>query len=129
MVHQRFTQINAFEALLHENGTTVLKFFLHISKAEQKARLEARVRDPEKRWKFNAGDLEERKLWTPYREAFAAMLAATSTGPAPWYIVPANRKWYRNLVVADRVVRTLEAMRLKTPPAPAGVNFETLKIV
>ena len=129
VVHQRFTQINAFEALLHENGTTILKFFLHISKAEQKARLEARVRDPEKRWKINAGDLEERKLWTPYREAFAAMLAATSTGPAPWYIVPANRKWYRNLVVADRVVRTLEAMQLKTPPAPAGVNFETLKIV
>ena len=129
VVHQRFKQIKEFEELLQENGTTILKFFLHISKAEQKARLEARIRDPEKRWKFNEGDLEERKLWQQYRAAFEDMLAATSTVRAPWYIVPANRKWYRNLVVADRVVRTLEAMKLKTPPAPAGVNFETLKIV
>jgi PPK2 family polyphosphate:nucleotide phosphotransferase len=129
VVTQRFNQIQEFEELLYESGTTILKFFLHISKNEQKERLEERIRDPEKRWKFNEGDLEERKLWKKYMHAFEAMLAATSTDHAPWYIVPANRKWYRNLVVADRVVDALENMKLKTPPAPAGVNFDTLKIV
>jgi PPK2 family polyphosphate:nucleotide phosphotransferase len=129
VVKQRFNQITEFEELLHESGTAILKFFLHISKDEQKERLEERIRDPEKRWKFNEGDLEERKLWKKYMEAFENVLAATSSAHAPWYIVPANRKWYRNLVVADRVVSALEDMKLKTPPAPAGVNFETLKIV
>ena len=129
VVKQRFNQIKEFEELLHESGTTILKFFLHISKDEQKERLEERVRDPEKRWKFNEGDLEERKLWKNYMDAFEDVMAATSTDYAPWYIVPANRKWYRNLVVADRVVDALEDMKLKTPPAPAGVNFDTLKIV
>ena len=129
VVTQRFNQIKEFEQLLHESGTTILKFFLHISKDEQKERLEERIRDPEKRWKFNEGDLEERKLWKMYMEAFEDVMAATSTEHAPWYIVPANRKWYRNLVVADLVVGVLEDMKLKTPPAPAGVNFDTLKIV
>ena len=129
VVTQRFNQIKAFEELLHESGTTILKFFLHISKEEQKERLEERIRDPEKRWKFNEGDLEERKLWKHYMGAFEGMMSATSTVHAPWYIVPANRKWYRNLVVADRVVEALEDMKLKTPPAPAGINFDTLKIV
>ena len=129
VVKQRFNQITEFEELLHESGTAILKFFLHISKDEQKERLEERIRDPEKRWKFNEGDLEERKLWKQYMEAFEDMMAATSTDHAPWYIVPANRKWYRNLVVADRVVDALEDMKLKTPPAPVGVNFDSLKIV
>jgi PPK2 family polyphosphate:nucleotide phosphotransferase len=129
IVKQRFNQIKEFEELLHENGTTVLKFFLHISKDEQKARLEERIRNPEKRWKFNEGDLEERKLWKNYMEAFEDMMAATSTDHAPWYVVPANRKWYRNFVVADRVVDALEGMKLKTPPTPSGINFDTLKIV
>jgi len=129
VVKQRFNQIKEFEELLHESGTTILKFFLHISKEEQKERLEERIRDPEKRWKFNEGDLEERKLWKNYMDAFEDVMAATSTDHAPWYIVPANRKWYRNLVIADRVVDALENMKLKTPPAPAGVNFDTLKIV
>ena len=129
VVKQRFNQIKEFEELLHENGTTVLKFFLHISKDEQKERLEERIRDPEKRWKFNEGDLEERKLWKNYMDAFEDMMTATSTDHAPWYIVPSNRKWYRNLVVADRVVSVLADMKLKTPPAPAGVNFDTLKIM
>ncbi|HEV8620325.1 MAG TPA: polyphosphate kinase 2 family protein [Nitrospiraceae bacterium] len=126
---QRLNQIKEFEELLAENGTTILKFFLHISKNEQKERLEARIRDPEKRWKFSEGDLEERKLWADYIKVFEEVLSTTSTKHAPWYIVPANRKWYRNLVVADRVVDALEDMKLKTPPAPAGVNFDTLKIV
>jgi PPK2 family polyphosphate:nucleotide phosphotransferase len=129
IVKQRFNQIKEFEELLHESGTTILKFFLHISKDEQKARLEERIRNPEKRWKFNEGDLEERKLWKDYMEAFEDMMATTSTDHAPWYIVPANRKWYRNLVVADRVVDALEDMKLKAPPAPSGINFDTLKIV
>lgn len=129
IVKQRFNQIKEFEEMLHENGTTILKFFLHISKDEQKARLEERIRNPEKRWKFNEGDLEERKLWKSYMEAFEDMMAATSTDHAPWYVVPANRKWYRNLVVADRVVDALEDMKLKTPPAPSGIDFDTLKIV
>jgi PPK2 family polyphosphate:nucleotide phosphotransferase len=126
---QRLNQIKEFEELLAENGTTILKFFLYISNNEQKARLDARIRDPEKRWKFSEGDLEERKLWGDYMTVFEEVLSATSTDHAPWYIVPANRKWYRNLVVADRVVEALEDMKLKTPPAPAGVNFDTLKIV
>lgn len=129
IVKQRFNQIKEFEELLHESGTTILKFFLHISKDEQKARLEERISNPEKRWKFNEGDLEERKLWKDYMEAFEDMMATTSTDHAPWYIVPANRKWYRNLVVADRVVDALEDMKLKAPPAPSGINFDTLKIV
>jgi PPK2 family polyphosphate:nucleotide phosphotransferase len=129
VVKQRFDQIKEFEELLYESGTTILKFFLYISKDEQKERLEERIHDPEKRWKFNEGDLEERKLWKNYMEAFEDMMAATSTDHAPWYIVPANRKWYRNFVVAECVVDALEKMKLRTPTAPAGVNFETLKIV
>ena len=126
---QRFNQIKEFEELLYESGTVVLKFFLHISKDEQKERLEARIADPEKRWKWNSGDLEERKLWDDYLRAFEDVISATSSEHAPWYIVPANRKWYRNLVVADRVVDALEDMKLKTPQAPEGVDFAKLKII
>jgi PPK2 family polyphosphate:nucleotide phosphotransferase len=89
---QRIEHIIDFEDMLFQNGTTILKFFLHISKEEQKERLEERIRDPEKRWKFNEGDLEERKRWKDYMRAFEDVLAATSTDHAPWYIVPANRK-------------------------------------
>jgi PPK2 family polyphosphate:nucleotide phosphotransferase len=129
VVKRRFNQIKEFEDMLVENGTAILKFFLHISKDEQKERLEERIHDPEKRWKWNSGDLEERKRWNDYMNAFEDVMSATSTECAPWYIVPANRKWYRNLVVADRVVDVLEAMKLKTPPTPKGVNFDKLKIV
>jgi len=126
---QRLNQIKEFEELLTENGTTILKFFLHISKDEQKERLNARIRAPEKRWKLNEGDLEERKLWTDYMKAFEDVLSATSTASAPWYIVPANHKWYRNLIVAERVVDALEDMKLKCPPAPKGMDFKRLKII
>jgi len=125
----RLDQIQEFEELLCENGTVVLKFFLHISKDEQRERLEERIRDPEKRWKFNMGDLEERKLWGEYLAAFEDVISATSTDHAPWYVVPANRKWYRDLVVADTVVAVLDDMKLKCPPAPEGVDFDRLKIV
>ena len=126
---RRFHQIKEFEEMLVENGTVILKFFLHISKEEQKERLEERIKDPEKRWKWSSGDLEERKLWDKYITAFEDVISATSTERAPWYIVPANRKWYRNLVIADRVVDALESLDLQTPPAPKGVNFSKLKIV
>jgi PPK2 family polyphosphate:nucleotide phosphotransferase len=129
VVRQRLEQINEFEEMLAENGTTLLKLFLHISKDEQKERLTERIRDPEKRWKFSEGDLEERKLWEEYMKAFEGVLAATSTSYAPWHVIPANRKWYRNLVVAQLVVDKLKAMKLSTPPAPKGVNFDQLKIV
>jgi polyphosphate kinase 2 (PPK2 family) len=129
VVKRRFDQIKEFEELLTESGTAVLKFFLHISKDEQRERLKARIADQEKRWKWNSGDLEERKLWNEYLKAFEDVMSATSTASAPWYIVPANRKWYRNLVVADRIVNVLENMKLKTPPAPDGVDFSKLRIV
>ena len=129
VVRERFGEIREFEELLHENGTAILKFFLHISKDEQKQRLEDRVRDPAKRWKFSEGDLEERKYWPEYTKAFEDVLSATSTDHAPWYVVPANHKWYRNLVVAERVVSALEEMQLATPPAPKDIDFDTLKIV
>lgn len=129
VVKRRFDQIKEFEELLTENGTAILKLFLHISKDEQKERLEARIADPEKRWKWNSGDLEERKLWEDYLKAFEDVISATSTDCAPWYIVPANRKWYRNLVVAERIVNVLEDLKLKTPPAPDGVDFTKLRIV
>ncbi|HSA62696.1 MAG TPA: polyphosphate kinase 2 family protein [Nitrospiraceae bacterium] len=125
---QRLNQIQEFEELLYENGTTILKFFLHISKDEQKRRLEERIRDPEKRWKFNEGDLEERKRWKDYMHAFEDVLRATSTDHAPWYVVPANRKWYRNLVVASTIVEAMNQLKLKRPPEPAGVDFSKLQI-
>jgi len=124
----RLDHIREFEELLSESGTVLLKFFLHISKEEQRERLEERIHDPEKRWKFSVGDLEERKLWDEYLAAFEEVISATSLDHAPWYIVPANRKWYRDLVVADTVVTMLEDMKLQCPPAPKDVDFDKLKI-
>ena len=123
---RRFDQIREFEELLTENGTRVLKFFLHISRDEQKARLLARIDDPEKRWKVNPQDLNERERWKEYRAAFEAALAATSTAAAPWFVVPANHKWYRNLVVADRLAHLLEEMD-PHPPAPQGIDWTKLR--
>jgi PPK2 family polyphosphate:nucleotide phosphotransferase len=128
LAEQRFVHINNFEKLLAQSGITVLKFFLHISKNEQRKRLEARLRDPEKQWKFNSGDLEERKLWSKYQAAYETAIAATSTEYAPWYVVPANRKWYRNLVVAATVVAALEKMKLKRVPAVGGIDLAKIKI-
>jgi polyphosphate kinase 2 (PPK2 family) len=108
-------------------GTTILKFFLHISKEEQKRRLEARLEDPEKNWKFNPEDLAERKHWDDYQEAFEDALEKTSTKHAPWYVVPADRKWFRNWVISDTIVRALKDMNLKYPdPAP---GLDKVKIV
>ncbi|HNT53139.1 MAG TPA: polyphosphate kinase 2 family protein [Anaerolineaceae bacterium] len=112
---RRYDQINAFEQLLAEEGTTIIKFYLHIDRDEQRERLLERIDVPEKRWKFNPGDLEERQLWTDYMKAYEAVLERTSTPWAPWYIVPANRNWYRNLVVADVLVDTLSALKMAYP--------------
>lgn len=112
---KRFNQINNFERMLFEEGTTILKFFLHIDLEEQKKRLQARLDDPDKRWKFSVGDLKERKLWPEYMKAYQEVLSKTSTKFAPWYIVPANRKWYRNLVIATILVNTLKQLKIKLP--------------
>ncbi len=114
---KRYDQINEFETILTDTGTTVLKFFLHIDREEQKERLQARLDEPDKRWKFNVGDLEERKLWDEYQRAYEDVLSRTSTARAPWYVVPANRKWYRNLAVARTIVATLEELKMAFPPA------------
>ena len=112
---KRYEQINDFERMLTENGTLILKFFLHISKGEQKKRLEDRIQDPTKRWKFQGGDLDERKLWNQYVKAYEDALSKTSTVAAPWYVVPANAKWYRNYVVASVIADALEGLKMKYP--------------
>jgi PPK2 family polyphosphate:nucleotide phosphotransferase len=122
---KRYEAINDFEQLLSDNGTTILKFFLHISKDEQKKRLQARLDDPAKHWKFNTGDLKERGFWDDYQEAYADALTACSTETAPWYIVPADHKWGRNIALAEAVVAALEKMDPQFPK----VNFDPSSIV
>jgi PPK2 family polyphosphate:nucleotide phosphotransferase len=112
---QRYEQIIEFERMLYDTGTTILKFFLHISRDEQRKRLQARVDDPEKCWKFQHGDLEERKFWNDYVRAYEDALSKTSTECAPWYVVPANQKWYRNYIVASVAADALENLNLKYP--------------
>ncbi len=119
---RRFEQINNFERLLAEEGTTILKFFLQIDLDEQKERLQARLDTPHKQWKFSKGDLKERKLWPDYIRAYEAVLEKTSTPWAPWYIVPANRKWYRNLVVASVMVETLKGLKMAYPDPEEGLD-------
>ena len=109
--HVPGAQINDFERLLAETGTRILKFFLHIDRDEQKKRLEERLAEPEKRWKFRPEDLDDRKLWKDYMAAYEDALNRTTTECAPWFVVPANKKWYRNLVVATVLVDTLEEMQ------------------
>jgi PPK2 family polyphosphate:nucleotide phosphotransferase len=124
---ERYEDINAFEKLLSRQGVTILKFFLHISKEEQKTRLENRLKDPEKIWKFNPGDLTERALWDDYQRAFEDAINACATDYAPWYIIPANRKWARNLMTLQIVADTLEGMRPQYPPPqfdPKTVTIE-----
>jgi PPK2 family polyphosphate:nucleotide phosphotransferase len=125
-VQQRFHHIREFERLLADEGTTIAKFYLHISKDEQKERLQSRLDEPEKNWKFSTGDLEERKLWDDYQDAFADMLGQTSTDYAPWYVIPADRKWFRNLLISRIVVDTLEGLEMAYPPAEDGLADITI---
>jgi len=112
---RRYQQINDFEQQLAEEGITILKFFLNISLDEQKDRFMERLEMPEKRWKFNPGDLVERKLWSEYMQAYEEAIQKTSTKWAPWYVVPANRNWYRNLVVASVIAEKLKSLKMEYP--------------
>ncbi len=114
-LEQRLGHINDFERMLTDEGTTILKFFLHISKEEQHERLEKRLKDPEKKWKFNPADLKERKLWSRYREAYETLMERCSPTWAPWYLIPADRKWYRNWAVSAVLVERLKKLRMQYP--------------
>ncbi len=119
---RRYDEINDLERLLANNGTRILKFYLHISKDEQKDRLQSRLDEPEKHWKFRAGDLDDRARWNDYQAAFQDAINRCSTPQAPWYVVPANRKWYRNLVVARTIADALEEMDPQFPPEESGLD-------
>jgi PPK2 family polyphosphate:nucleotide phosphotransferase len=123
---RRYAMINEFEHMLALSRITVLKFFLHISKDEQKRRLESRLADPSKHWKFSSADLEERARWDQYISAYEDAIRNCSTAYAPWYVVPANKKWYRNLVIARTIADTLQAMDPQYPPAEAGLESVTV---
>ena len=127
-IEQRYSQINDFEKMLVENGTVILKFMLNLSKDEQKVRLQERVDDPTKRWKFNSADLDDRALWDDYMKAYEVALECCSTNHAPWHIIPADRNWVRNAVIAKIVRETLELMELQCPE-PKGWDPKTVKIV
>ena len=124
---QRYQQINDFERMLSENGTVILKFMLHISQQEQGVRLQERIDDPSKRWKFSLGDLEARKQWTQYQQAYEDLLNATSTPWAPWTVVPADSKTHRNLMIATLMRHTLQQLDLQYPPDDPALKG--LKIV
>jgi PPK2 family polyphosphate:nucleotide phosphotransferase len=118
---KRYDDINDWEKFLVRNGTVVLKFFLVISKDEQRERLQDRVDDPKKQWKFRLGDLDDRKLWDEYVEAYSDTITHTNTKHSPWHVVPSNKKWYRDVVVATAVVEKLESLGLRYPPCEEGV--------
>jgi PPK2 family polyphosphate:nucleotide phosphotransferase len=118
---RRYRQINDFEKMLAETGTTILKFYLHISKDEQKKRLEERRDTPEKQWKFQPGDLAVRAKWDDYMEAYEAALSATSTAHAPWHVIPANNKLARNLMVSSLLIETLDNLKMRYPESAPGV--------
>jgi polyphosphate kinase 2 (PPK2 family) len=119
---ERFKAMNDFEELLAKNGTTILKFFLHISKEEQKARLQARIHDPQKFWKVNPDDLKERRYWDDYMSAYEDALRHCSTKHAPWYVIPSNKKWYRNVAICQVLIDTLEELKMKYPKPKFDVS-------
>ncbi len=119
---RRYDQINDFEQMLAQEGTLILKFYLHIDLDEQKKRLQARLDDPSKHWKFAIGDLETRAKWPDYVAAYEDAISRTSTEWAPWYIIPANRKWYRNLVISKVLIDALEGLQMSYPEAEAGLD-------
>ncbi len=124
---KRYRQINEFERMLTEEGATVLKFYLNIDRAEQKQRLEDRLEEPTKHWKFNVEDLKERRLWKEYMQAYEAAMEKTSTPWAPWYLVPAKTKWYRNLVIATTLVKALSKLDMQYPAAVPGLKHIVIR--
>ena len=124
---KRYAHIRNFEQTLVDEGTTIVKLYLNISNEEQRERLQDRVDSPDERWKFRLGDLDDRKLWPDYMKAYRDALVRTSTPSAPWYVIPADRKWVRNLAVARILRHTLDALDPKVPPADPGIDG--LKVV
>lgn len=124
---KRYEQINNFEKYLYQNGTVVLKFFLHISKEEQKERFIARIDDPTKNWKFSAADVEERKYWDEYQKAYQDAIKATSKKYAPWYIIPADKKWFARLLVSEIIVEALKKLKLEYPKLSEDQKKELLE--
>jgi polyphosphate kinase 2 (PPK2 family) len=123
---RRYAHIRAFEQLLVDEGTTVVKVFLHLSRDEQRKRLQERLDNPEKRWKFKAGDLDDRRLWDDFAEAYEDAIHETSTAYAPWYVVPTDHNWVRNLCVAEILVNALERLDPQLPEPDPGI--ESLEI-
>lgn len=119
---KRYGHINAFEQLLADSVVTIRKFFLHISKEEQRERFEKRLDNPRKNWKFSRGDLRERELWGDYMTAYEEALSRCSTPYAPWYIIPADKKWYRNLAISSILVDTLESLQMQYPPGEPDLD-------
>lgn len=119
---KRYQHIRNFEQMLADEGTTIVKLFLHISKEEQKERLQARLDESHKTWKFNKSDLDDRALWDDFSEAYRSAIAETSTADAPWYVIPADRKWYRNLAVSSILIDTLEKMDPRPPDPEPGLD-------
>jgi PPK2 family polyphosphate:nucleotide phosphotransferase len=119
---KRYDQINEFEKILHQNRIKIIKFFLHISKDEEKRRFQQRIDDPDRRWKISEADFAERKFWDEYTDAYEDCLAKCSTRHAPWYIIPSNKKWFRNLAVSHIITETLESMNMKFPPPTVDVK-------
>ena len=121
-MEKRYGQINDFERMLTDNGVTIVKFLLYISKEEQGKRFRERLDDKTKNWKFSMGDVKEREYWEKYMDAYQAMLRQCSTADAPWYVIPSNRKWLRNLAVSQVLVDTLEKMKLKYPKPASDLS-------
>ncbi|ACC69251.1 PPK2 family polyphosphate kinase [Paraburkholderia phymatum] len=119
---RRFGHIREFERMLADHGTTIIKCMLHISKDEQRERLQARIDDPTKHWKFDVSDLDARKLWDKYQAAYEDALAATSTEYAPWHVVPANSKTHRNVMIGELLLRSFESLKLEFPPAKESLK-------
>jgi len=119
---KRYELINDFEKMLAENGTHILKFYLHISPQEQLKRFGKRLNDPDRQWKISEDDYKERAYWNEYMKAFEAVLERCSTKHAPWFVIPADRKWFRNLAVASIIVETLEGLGIKTPPPSVDID-------
>ena len=121
---ERIADIAAYEAYLGRQGTRVVKFFLNVGRDEQKKRFLSRLETPDKIWKFSAADLRERRLWDKYQKAYAAAIAGTATAAAPWYVIPADRKWYMRLMVGEAIIQALESLDLKSPRVPDDARRE-----